>query len=200
MNQLDFNDRCAVITGGATGLGYAIAQRLLGSGGRVCLWDRDAPALARACAELGPQASSVTVDVSDHAGVVAAVKVSSCSTSLPPPNAPSAPKSTSFTRNTAGAAVASGVQMSMWNVVIDDASICCEVNSMPANTRLLYFLVAFPAICTSVRSALSQSADHVSTVRLVYALLKSEITLLAAAGGVGAASVGPGGGGGAGTL
>ncbi len=74
MNQLDFNDRCAVITGGATGLGYAIAQRLLGSGGRVCLWDRDAPALARACAELGPQASSVTVDVSDHAGVVAAVQ------------------------------------------------------------------------------------------------------------------------------
>ena len=74
MNQLDFAGRCAVITGGATGLGYAIAQRLLASGGSVCLWDRDAAALTRACAELGAKATSVVVDVSDHAGVAAAVK------------------------------------------------------------------------------------------------------------------------------
>lgn len=74
MNQLDFNDRCAVITGGATGLGYAIAQRLLASGGSVCLWDRDAAALERACGELGVKACSVVVDVTDHAGVVASVR------------------------------------------------------------------------------------------------------------------------------
>ncbi len=74
MNQLDFAGRCAVITGGATGLGYAIAQRLLASGGSVCLWDRDAAALARACDELGAKATSVVVDVSDHSGVAAAVQ------------------------------------------------------------------------------------------------------------------------------
>ncbi len=74
MNQLDFAGRCAVITGGATGLGYAIAQRLLASGGSVCLWDRDAAALAHACGELGPKATSVVVDVGEHAGVAAAVR------------------------------------------------------------------------------------------------------------------------------
>ena len=42
MNQLDFGNRHAVVTGGATGLGYAIAARLIASGGSVTLWDRDA--------------------------------------------------------------------------------------------------------------------------------------------------------------
>ena len=44
MNQLDFNGRHAVVTGGATGLGYGIAQRLLASGGSVTVWDRDGEA------------------------------------------------------------------------------------------------------------------------------------------------------------
>ena len=73
MNQLDMNGRHAVITGGATGLGYAIAQRMLASGASVTLWDRDKQALAKACAELGPKAHGVTVDVGEHASVVAAV-------------------------------------------------------------------------------------------------------------------------------
>jgi NAD(P)-dependent dehydrogenase (short-subunit alcohol dehydrogenase family) len=47
MNQLDFKGRHAVVTGGATGLGYAIAQRMLASGGSVSLWDRDAAARTR---------------------------------------------------------------------------------------------------------------------------------------------------------
>ena len=67
------NGRHAVITGGATGLGYAIAQRMLASGASVTLWDRDTQALAKACAELGPKAHGVTVDVAEHASVVAAV-------------------------------------------------------------------------------------------------------------------------------
>ncbi len=74
MNQLDLNGRHAVVTGGATGLGFAIAQRMLASGGSVTLWDRDDKALARACGELGAKAGSVQVDVGDHASVVAAVK------------------------------------------------------------------------------------------------------------------------------
>ena len=73
MNQLDFNGRHAVVTGGATGLGFAIAQRLIQSGGSVTLWDLDEAAAQKAAAALGPLASSVTVDVSQHASVRAAV-------------------------------------------------------------------------------------------------------------------------------
>ncbi len=74
MNQLDFNNRHAVITGGATGLGYAIAQRLLASGGSVTLWDRDEAGAHRAAAELGSGAHAVAVDVSQQASVAAAVQ------------------------------------------------------------------------------------------------------------------------------
>ena len=73
MNQLDLKDRHVVITGGAVGLGFAIAQRVLLSGGSVCLWDRDAVALARAKGLLGAAVHTVQVDVADHASVVAAV-------------------------------------------------------------------------------------------------------------------------------
>ena len=74
MNQLDFKGRHAVVTGGATGLGYAIAQRLLQSGGSVTLWDRDRVAAENAAIQLGSKASAVTVDVAQHASVQAAVK------------------------------------------------------------------------------------------------------------------------------
>lgn len=73
MNQLDLNGRHAVITGGATGLGYAIAQRLLASGGRVTLWDRDAAAADSAARQLGAGAGFVQVDVADADSVRAAV-------------------------------------------------------------------------------------------------------------------------------
>jgi NAD(P)-dependent dehydrogenase (short-subunit alcohol dehydrogenase family) len=73
MNQLDFKNRHAVVTGGATGLGYAIAQRLIASGGSVTLWDRDEAAAQRAAQALGPQASVVAVDVAKHESVVQAV-------------------------------------------------------------------------------------------------------------------------------
>jgi len=63
-----------VITGGATGLGYAIAQRLIISGGSVTLWDRDDVAAKKAATALGARASAVAVDVSQHASVQAAVK------------------------------------------------------------------------------------------------------------------------------
>lgn len=74
MNQLDFQGRHAVVTGGATGLGYAIAQRLLASGGSVTLWDRDDAAAKKAATALGARASAVQVDVSQHVSVQAAVK------------------------------------------------------------------------------------------------------------------------------
>ena len=93
----------------------------------------------------------------------AAVTATSCSVSSPPPNAPSAPKSTSFTRNAWPSPVASGVQMSMRKWVMPLASIGAEVNSIPAKARPVYFLAAFPAISTSSTLAWSQSADQVST-------------------------------------
>jgi len=74
MNQLDLAGRHAVITGGAAGLGFAIAQRLLASGATLTLWDLDAQALARAAAELGAKVHTVAVDVGDHASVARAVQ------------------------------------------------------------------------------------------------------------------------------
>ena len=41
MNKIDLQNRRAVITGGAQGIGLAIAKRLLMSGDSVTLWDRD---------------------------------------------------------------------------------------------------------------------------------------------------------------
>ena len=77
MNLLDMKGRHAVITGGATGLGFAIAQRMLASGARVSIWDRDAAGMGLASEQLrqkqiGAVVHSVQVDVTDHAHVVQA--------------------------------------------------------------------------------------------------------------------------------
>jgi NAD(P)-dependent dehydrogenase (short-subunit alcohol dehydrogenase family) len=74
MNQYDMKGRHAVITGGATGLGYAIAERVLASGGSVTLWDRDEAGMAKAAASLKHpgHVHTVKVDVSQHDSVVAA--------------------------------------------------------------------------------------------------------------------------------
>ena len=53
MNLLDMKGRHAVITGGATGLGFAIAQRMLASGACVTIWDRDVAGMAKAAERLG---------------------------------------------------------------------------------------------------------------------------------------------------
>jgi 3-oxoacyl-[acyl-carrier protein] reductase len=73
MNQLDLSGQHAVITGGAVGLGFAIAQRYLASGGSVTLWDRDQLALKQAQQALGTAAKTVLVNVADHASVVDAL-------------------------------------------------------------------------------------------------------------------------------
>ena len=43
MNKIDLNGRCAVVTGGAQGLGRAITERFVASGAKVAIWDHDLP-------------------------------------------------------------------------------------------------------------------------------------------------------------
>ena len=74
MNRLDFDGRTAVITGGAAGIGLAVAQRLVASGARVALWDRDAAALHAAKATLGADALTSAMDVADAAAVERATR------------------------------------------------------------------------------------------------------------------------------
>ncbi|MFZ1909006.1 MAG: SDR family NAD(P)-dependent oxidoreductase [Burkholderiales bacterium] len=69
MNQLDFAGRSAVVTGAAQGIGLAIAKRLLASGAKVRIWDRDDKLLARALAALGRDASGDALDVTDAAAI-----------------------------------------------------------------------------------------------------------------------------------
>src|SRR5215471_11668654 len=71
MNQYDLRGRQAVVTGGASGLGYAIAERLSASGAKVVIWDRDEKAGRSAAAALAGH--FVLVDVSDLAAVTRAV-------------------------------------------------------------------------------------------------------------------------------
>jgi len=72
LNHLDLNGRHAVVTGGASGIGFAIAQRLAGSGATVAIWDLDEAAGRMAAAALS--GSSVAVDVGDAASVASAVQ------------------------------------------------------------------------------------------------------------------------------
>jgi NAD(P)-dependent dehydrogenase (short-subunit alcohol dehydrogenase family) len=69
MNQIDLNGQVAVVTGGAQGLGFAMARRLIASGASVSLWDMNAEALAIALSALGDRASSKQVDITDLAGL-----------------------------------------------------------------------------------------------------------------------------------
>jgi 3-oxoacyl-[acyl-carrier protein] reductase len=68
-----FAGRTAVITGGASGLGKAVAARIVAEGGQVSLWDLDADGLKAAAAEVGAQ-HTVALDVSDQVAVSAAAK------------------------------------------------------------------------------------------------------------------------------
>lgn len=74
MNQIDLSQRRAVVTGGARGIGLAIAQRLATSGASVCLWDVDAEALAAAETAFGSPVTTAVVDVTDIASVRAATE------------------------------------------------------------------------------------------------------------------------------
>ncbi|MFM1989004.1 MAG: hypothetical protein RJA99_1961 [Pseudomonadota bacterium] len=69
MNTIDLKDRCAVVTGGAAGIGLAIAQRFAASGARVALWDMNEAAAKAAAASLGEGHLGLAVDVADEHSV-----------------------------------------------------------------------------------------------------------------------------------
>ncbi|MBB3935942.1 SDR family NAD(P)-dependent oxidoreductase [Aureimonas phyllosphaerae] len=69
MNRIDLEGQVAVVTGGAQGIGFAVAQRLVASGARVSLWDTNVELLRDAVAALGEAASSQTVDITDLAAL-----------------------------------------------------------------------------------------------------------------------------------
>lgn len=67
MNIYDLKERIAVVTGGAQGIGYAVAQRILASGGRVSIWDRDTAVLGKTAASLGgpERVQGLSVDIAN---------------------------------------------------------------------------------------------------------------------------------------
>src|SRR6516164_5988931 len=80
MNVYDLNDRVAIVTGAAQGIGLAVATRIVASGGKVAIWDRDTDLLGNTVKALGAQDSAqdrahgLTVDIAELAAVEAATK------------------------------------------------------------------------------------------------------------------------------
>lgn len=72
MNRIDLQGRRAVVTGGAQGIGLAIARRFVASGAEVVIWDRQQDQAGQAAAALGPAASARALDLTDDAAVAKA--------------------------------------------------------------------------------------------------------------------------------
>ena len=72
MNSYDFADRTAIVTGGAQGIGRAVADLLAGGGARVAVWDTDQTLAEDAARQLANGAIAVPVDIADWASVEAA--------------------------------------------------------------------------------------------------------------------------------
>mgnify|MGYP000188619483 FL=1 len=76
MNKIDLQNRRAVVTGGAQGIGLAIAERFLASGASVCLWDRDEPLVRKTASTLASKGNveAIVMDVTDLDSVRNAVR------------------------------------------------------------------------------------------------------------------------------
>ena len=70
MNRIDLEGRRAVVTGGAQGIGRAVAERLIASGAKVMIWDADRFRAEQTAEEIG--AAFVDADITDWARVQSA--------------------------------------------------------------------------------------------------------------------------------
>jgi 3-oxoacyl-[acyl-carrier protein] reductase len=72
MNRIDLDGRVAIVTGGARGIGRAIAERFSRSGARVAIWDTDAATAKSTAAEIAG-AIDLAADVTDPGSIAAAL-------------------------------------------------------------------------------------------------------------------------------
>jgi 3-oxoacyl-[acyl-carrier protein] reductase len=63
-----------VVTGGARGIGYAVAERFIASGATVAIWDIDPTVTAAAAGKLGSKTLAIVVDLTDEDAVAAATR------------------------------------------------------------------------------------------------------------------------------
>ncbi len=74
MNKYSFENRVAVVTGGAQGFGYAISKRIIESGGKVIIWDIDKSAIDKAKKEINSNNfHSQEVDIIDFKNIEKAI-------------------------------------------------------------------------------------------------------------------------------
>ena len=74
MNSYDFKNQVAVVTGGANGIGYSVAERLSKSGAIVKIWDLDIEAAQTAAETINAEA--VECDITDWISVQNATETS----------------------------------------------------------------------------------------------------------------------------
>ena len=116
MHQFDLNNRTAIITGGAQGLGLDIAKRFLNSGVKTIIWDIDENELKRATQELNnPNLSYNVVDVSDYKNVKETVEEITKSMSI------------DILINNAGI---TGSTSSLWDYDVDEWNEIIKINLM----------------------------------------------------------------------
>ena len=74
MNSYDLTDRVAIVTGGGQGIGLAITERLLASGAKLAVWDRDQKLLDGLGPKFGSAVYPIRADIGDLGSVEAATK------------------------------------------------------------------------------------------------------------------------------
>lgn len=71
-----FSGRGVVVTGGASGIGLAVVERIVAEGGKVAIWDLNQASIDAIITRLGNHVSGVALDISDADAVAAAAATS----------------------------------------------------------------------------------------------------------------------------